>query len=58
LSNLSSYKYYYDPALADDEPTFNYDDEIDLLSKENFTTLNNETKESFIYEGYRPSRFR
>ena len=43
--NPRSYKYNYDPALAEDEPTFNYDDEID-----DYQALQNETHNSSILE--------
>ena len=39
--------------IAEDEPTFKYNDEIkfiDLLHIEDFQTLHNETQESSIYE--------
>ena len=52
-SNHRSYKYEYVPALAEDEPTFNYDDEIefiDHLAIQDYEALQNETQESSINE--------
>ena len=52
-SNHRSFKYEYVPALAEDEPTFNYDDKIefiDLLPNQDYQTLQNETQESSIFK--------